>query len=325
MSETYAGGCQCGAVRYRFSEKPDGAHVCHCRMCQKAFGSFYASLVSGPAASFEVTRGEIGIFSSSELTDRGFCGRCGTPLTLVDADSDLVYVSIGSFDHPELFPPRQQFGIEARLPYANGIGQLPDRRTTEQEQPERAAAIAASNHQHPDHDTENWPPASQRAMTKERLYLFDTTLRDGAQTAGIEFSLEDKMAVTALIEQLGVDYIEGGYPGANPVDTAFFSEKAHEIGEIHRLRHDQAGGALGEQRSRRAANCCRRRRMPPALSPRPGTIRSSWRSTSRLKENLQSIAETRSRHRARAARKPCSIASTSSTATRPIRNTPSTA
>jgi 2-isopropylmalate synthase len=60
-------------------------------------------------------------------------------------------------------------------------------------------------------------------MSKDRLYLFDTTLRDGAQTAGIEFSLEDKIAITALLEDLGVDYIEGGYPGANPVDTEFFA------------------------------------------------------------------------------------------------------
>ena len=62
-------------------------------------------------------------------------------------------------------------------------------------------------------------------MSKERLYIFDTTLRDGAQTAGIEFSLEDKIAVTRLLEELGVDYIEGGYPGANMVDDAFFAEK----------------------------------------------------------------------------------------------------
>ena len=61
-------------------------------------------------------------------------------------------------------------------------------------------------------------------MTKERLYIFDTTLRDGAQTAGIEFSLEDKISIVALLEQIGVDYIEGGYPGANPVDTEFFSQ-----------------------------------------------------------------------------------------------------
>lgn len=63
-------------------------------------------------------------------------------------------------------------------------------------------------------------------MSRDRLYLFDTTLRDGAQTAGVEFSLEDKIAIIDLLEELGVDYIEGGYPGANPVDTAFFEKSA---------------------------------------------------------------------------------------------------
>jgi len=62
-------------------------------------------------------------------------------------------------------------------------------------------------------------------MAKDRLYLFDTTLRDGAQTAGIEFSLEDKISIARLLEKLGVDYVEGGYPGANVVDTEFFSKK----------------------------------------------------------------------------------------------------
>jgi 2-isopropylmalate synthase len=60
---------------------------------------------------------------------------------------------------------------------------------------------------------------------RERLYLFDTTLRDGAQTTGVDFSLEDKRAVAALLDRLGVDYVEGGYPGANPLDTAFFAQK----------------------------------------------------------------------------------------------------
>ncbi len=62
-------------------------------------------------------------------------------------------------------------------------------------------------------------------MTRERLYLFDTTLRDGHQTPGIDFSLEDKIAIAAMLDALGVDYVEGGYPGANPTDTAFFAEK----------------------------------------------------------------------------------------------------
>ncbi|MDB5507257.1 MAG: transferase [Devosia sp.] len=64
-----------------------------------------------------------------------------------------------------------------------------------------------------------------KPVTKERLYIFDTTLRDGAQTAGVEFSLEDKISVTRLLEELGVDYIEGGYPGANLVDSEFFERK----------------------------------------------------------------------------------------------------
>ncbi|MFC7053030.1 citramalate synthase [Hansschlegelia quercus] len=62
-------------------------------------------------------------------------------------------------------------------------------------------------------------------MTCERVYLFDTTLRDGAQTAGVDFTLADKIAVAKLLDGLGVDYVEGGYPGANPTDTEFFAEK----------------------------------------------------------------------------------------------------
>jgi len=62
-------------------------------------------------------------------------------------------------------------------------------------------------------------------MTRERLYLFDTTLRDGAQTNGVDFSLEDKIQIAGMLDALGVDYVEGGYPGANPLDDAFFAEK----------------------------------------------------------------------------------------------------
>jgi 2-isopropylmalate synthase len=60
-------------------------------------------------------------------------------------------------------------------------------------------------------------------MTRERLYLFDTTLRDGQQTPGVDFSLEDKLLVIEMLDRLGVDYIEGGYAGGNPTDVALFS------------------------------------------------------------------------------------------------------
>jgi 2-isopropylmalate synthase len=59
---------------------------------------------------------------------------------------------------------------------------------------------------------------------RERLYIFDTTLRDGAQTQGVDFSVEDKRQIALALDSLGVDYIEGGWPGANPTDTAFFAE-----------------------------------------------------------------------------------------------------
>jgi len=59
-------------------------------------------------------------------------------------------------------------------------------------------------------------------MSKERLFLFDTTLRDGAQMNGVDFTLHDKLTIAKLLDELGVDYIEGGYPGANPTDTELF-------------------------------------------------------------------------------------------------------
>ena len=62
-------------------------------------------------------------------------------------------------------------------------------------------------------------------MSKERLYIFDTTLRDGAQTQGVDFSLEDKEKIAIALDNLGVDYIEAGWPGANPTDTEFFQKK----------------------------------------------------------------------------------------------------
>jgi len=60
---------------------------------------------------------------------------------------------------------------------------------------------------------------------KQRLTLFDTTLRDGAQTTGVDFSLADKRAIAAMLDDLGLDYVEGGYPGANPIDTEFFVQR----------------------------------------------------------------------------------------------------
>ena len=66
---------------------------------------------------------------------------------------------------------------------------------------------------------------SETMSAKQRIYLFDTTLRDGQQTPGVDFSVQDKIAIAEMLDDLGLDFVEGGYPGANPTDTEFFSKK----------------------------------------------------------------------------------------------------
>ena len=61
-------------------------------------------------------------------------------------------------------------------------------------------------------------------MAGDRIWLFDTTLRDGAQTRGIDFSVADKIAIARALDEMGIDFIEGGWPGANPTDNEFFKD-----------------------------------------------------------------------------------------------------
>ena len=61
-------------------------------------------------------------------------------------------------------------------------------------------------------------------MSKDKIFIFDTTLRDGAQTQGVDFSIDDKLKIAEALDILGVDYIEGGWPGANPTDTEIFQK-----------------------------------------------------------------------------------------------------
>jgi hypothetical protein len=155
---TVTGGCQCGAVRYRTTALTDNAHICHCRMCQKAVGNLFAALVGTPNDELVWTRGQPATFASSDHAERGFCTQCGTPLFYRGKDSPRTGLTIGSLDDPSVAPPRLQVGMEGRLPVMDALCTLPDYGTTEAEMPEEAAAIAASNHQHPDHDTQVWPP-----------------------------------------------------------------------------------------------------------------------------------------------------------------------
>lgn len=156
MAETHTGGCQCGAVRFRVEGPLGDASVCHCRMCQKAFGSFYAPLVSVREARLTWTRGTPKTFRSSNAAARGFCGNCGTPLTYEAPDG--VALAIGAFDRPQDIAPKIQWGIEAKLPYVDHIHELPQQHTSADADAAQFLAGLVS-YQHPDHDTDEWPPA----------------------------------------------------------------------------------------------------------------------------------------------------------------------
>ena len=152
--EHQSGGCQCGALRFRVDGPLGDASVCHCRMCQKAFGGFYAPLVSVRDATLTWTRGTLKHFQSSNAVRRGFCGDCGTPLTYEAPDG--IAVAIGAFDHPEAIVPIVQFGVEGKLPYADAIAALPQKDTLA----EVATApflVDIVSYQHPDYDTTTWP------------------------------------------------------------------------------------------------------------------------------------------------------------------------
>jgi hypothetical protein len=151
------GGCQCGAVRYALREPLGKSSICHCRMCQKAFGSFFAPLVGVSLAAFELTRGELATFRSSDAVERGFCRDCGTPLSFRYLDEEKIDVSIGSLDDPSAAKPVIQYGLEARLPWLGELDGLFGRTTAEDDPEGRLALIQRTNHQHPDHDTAKWP------------------------------------------------------------------------------------------------------------------------------------------------------------------------
>jgi hypothetical protein len=152
-----SGGCQCGAVRYHTTQRLNNAHLCHCRMCQKAMGSFFAPLVGFPLESFKWTRGEPSVFMSSEHVERGFCNQCGTPLFYKHRHNPRIAMTIGSLDHPELVTPIIQVGNESKLVYFGSLPYLQGDSTTEDDDPDEVKNIRASNHQHPDHDTDDWP------------------------------------------------------------------------------------------------------------------------------------------------------------------------
>ena len=152
------GGCQCGAIRYTLGQRPQNVHVCHCRMCQKAVGGPFAIICPVLKPAFHVTRGEISYFKSSDVGRRGFCSACGTPLTFDYPDAEDIGVLVGTLDDPNQAPPENQYGNESRVSWYAGLKDVPGDHPTYAGNPEMRLRISSTNHQHPDHHTESWPP-----------------------------------------------------------------------------------------------------------------------------------------------------------------------
>ena len=128
-------------------------------------------------------------------------------------------------------------------------------------------------------------------MARERIYLFDTTLRDGQQTPGVDFSLEDKLVVMGLLDEMGVDYIEGGYPGGNPTDTALFATD-------RKTRATFTAFGMTKRAGRSVSNDAGLQQLLQAKSKAACFVAKSWDYHVRValgctnEENLESIRQT---------------------------------
>jgi hypothetical protein len=162
MSNTaHSGGCQCGAIRFRV-EALGRPSFCHCRMCQKAFGSTGGALVTAKGLAWTRGAAHLKHFQSSKAIRRGFCPDCGTPLTFeyqIDGQPH-VDLAIAAFDRAAEIAPVIQLSPEAALSWSASVTTLPGYPPEEHARRQAWMSSIVSN-QHPDHDTDVWPPTEK--------------------------------------------------------------------------------------------------------------------------------------------------------------------
>src|SRR5262245_40127692 len=124
-----SGGCQCGAVRYQITEAPVDASYCHCRMCQRATGGPFGVYATVKRSAFSWTQGQASFFDSSSVARRGFCNKCGTPLTFEYVEKGFMSFTIGSFDEPDSLPPASHVGCESQVSWLHIADDLPKETT----------------------------------------------------------------------------------------------------------------------------------------------------------------------------------------------------
>ena len=129
----------------------------------------------------------------------------------------------------------------------------------------------------------------------EALHVYDTTLRDGAQQEGLNLSVSDKLAIAGLLDDLGVDFIEGGWPGANPKDTEFFERARTEL-DLRRATlaafgaTRRAGGVAAEDPLVRALVDSGASVVCLVAKSHTGHVERALRTT--LEENLEMVRDT---------------------------------
>lgn len=128
MSETggWAGGCMCGAIRYRVSETASAPTICHCESCRRSAGAPIVAWVTASADAVEFEGETPRIYRSSGRVERGFCPACGTTLTYRHLDyAEFLDIATATLDDPESLPPTDQIWTADRLSYMKETGALP--------------------------------------------------------------------------------------------------------------------------------------------------------------------------------------------------------
>jgi hypothetical protein len=129
------GGCYCGFVRYQADGPLSDETNCHCSICRRTSGAPFVSWVTVPLAGYRLLGGTPTTLRSSETATRTFCPRCGTPLTFAALDApDQLDITIGSLDHPEAVPPKDNTWVSSKIAWlhlADGLPEYAEKREPE--------------------------------------------------------------------------------------------------------------------------------------------------------------------------------------------------
>ncbi len=122
----YAGGCLCGTLRYTSSAEPVEAGYCHCRMCQKLSGATVLPWASFSTSSFDYTKGQPKIYTSSAHGQREFCAECGSQIAFRATDTDdTVEINVGTLDDPEAITPQYHVWCNSQVSWFDTQDELP--------------------------------------------------------------------------------------------------------------------------------------------------------------------------------------------------------